>query len=64
MEKRFALISNNIVQNVVVWDDDNGPLPVSNGVIAIQNDWASPGDWWDKKDQCFYRALPNNGTQG
>lgn len=60
MQKRIAIVVNNIVDNVVIWDDDNGPFPAQEGILAIENGWASPGDWWEAAEQRFYRAIPNN----
>lgn len=60
MQKRYAIIIDNTVNNVVIWDDEQGPFPNQEGVIAVNNDWVGPGDWWEEAEQRFYRAIPNN----
>lgn len=64
MEKRYAIIIENVVTNVVIWDDENGPFPTIDGQLAVENGWASPGDWYEQTEPRFYRGLPNDGEQG
>lgn len=59
--KRYAMVKNNVVYNVVLWDGDVEKWqPPNDGTIMIANDWSGPGDWWEESEQRFYRALPNN----
>lgn len=64
MEKRYAIIIENVVTNVVIWDDENGPFPTVDGVLAIANGWVGPGDWYEQAENRFYRSLPNDGEDG
>lgn len=60
MIRRYAIIIDNVVTNVVIWDDEKGPFPQEEGITAIENEWVSPGDWWEELENRFYRAIPNN----
>ena len=59
--KRYAMVKNNVVYNVVLWDGDIEKWqPPNDGTLMIANDWVGPGDWWEESEQRFYRALPSN----
>jgi hypothetical protein len=59
--KRYAMVKDNIVYNVCLWDGNILRWqPPNDGTIMIANDWAGVGDWWKADEQTFYRALPNN----
>ena len=60
MQKRYAIIIDNIVNNVVIWDDEQGPFPEVEGAIAVVNGWACVGDWYEISEGRFYTMLPND----
>lgn len=41
---RYAIIENNTVVNVIVWDESNGPITEATQLQTIQSDTASIGD--------------------
>ena len=63
--KRYAMVRDNVVYNVCLWNGDvNTWQPPNDGTIMIANDWVGVGDWWEPEEQTFYRALPiNTATQ-
>ena len=59
--KRYAMVKNNVVYNVVLWNGDVEKWqPPNDGTLMIANEWVGPGDWWEEAEQRFYRALPTN----
>lgn len=57
--KRYAMILNNQVYNVSMWDGNLETWqPPQDGTVMVQDDWACPGDWWEESEQRFYRPLP------
>lgn len=63
MSNRYAIIQNNEVVNVILFDGNVEDLPLNEGMLAIPNDWVGIGDWWEESESRFYRAIPNNGEQ-
>lgn len=57
---RYAIVKNNVVINVCMWDGDPTKWQPPADVIMIPNEWVGPGDWWEESEQRFYRALPTN----
>lgn len=58
---RYAMVKDNVVVNVVLWDGDTAKWqPPTDGTIMIPNEWVGPGDWYEEAEQRFYRALPTN----
>jgi len=57
---RYAIIKNNTVVNVILFDGNVNDLYLDDGVIAIPNEWVGIGDWWEQSESRFYRAIPNN----
>ena len=60
MSNRYAIIKNNEVVNVILFDGDVNDLILEDGMIAVCNDWVGIGDWWEESESRFYRAIPNN----
>ena len=61
MDKRYAMVKNNIVYNTIVWNgDSNIWQPPDDGTLMIENGTASIGDWWEESEQRFYRPIPND----
>lgn len=60
MNNRYAIIQNNTVVNVILFDGNVEELLLDEGMIAISNDWVGIGDWWEESESRFYRAIPNN----
>lgn len=60
MSNRYAIIQNNTVVNVILFDGNVEELLLDEGMIAIPNDWVGIGDWWEEAESRFYRAIPNN----
>lgn len=59
--KRYAMVKDNIVYNICLWDGDLARWqPPNDGTIMIANDLAGPGDWWEESEGQFYRPMPNN----
>ncbi len=58
--KRYAIVKNNVVVNVCMWDGDIAKWQPPADAIMIANDWVVPGDWWEESEQRFYRPLPTN----
>jgi hypothetical protein len=59
--KRYAIVKNNVVENVIMWDGDDDKIALPDEeLIFIQNDWVDIGDHWDVEEQRFYRAVPNS----
>lgn len=59
--KRYAMVKDNVVYNVCLWDGNTTTWqPPNDGTIMIENDWVGPGDWYEEIENRFYRALPNN----
>lgn len=62
--KRYAMVKDNIVYNVCLWNGDVTTWqPPDDGTLMIPNDWACVGDWWEAEEQTFYRAMPNNEVE-
>jgi hypothetical protein len=58
--KRYAIVKNNVVENIVMWDGDVDKITLPDEeTLFIQNDWVDIGDRWDIAEQRFYRAVPN-----
>ena len=61
---RYAMVKNNSVYDVCLWDGDLARWqPPNDGTIMIANEWASPGDWYEESEGRFYRPMPNNDEQ-
>jgi hypothetical protein len=58
--KRYAMVKDNVVVNVCMWNGDVATWQPPADAIMIPNDWVGPGDWWEESEQRFYRALPTN----
>lgn len=62
--KRYAMVKNNIVYNICLWDGDLDKwTPPSDGTIMIENEFVYVNDWWEEAEQRFYRPIPNNNDQ-
>lgn len=57
---RYAIVQNNTVVNVILFDGNVEDLPLDEGMFAIANEWAGISDWWEESEGRFYRAIPNN----
>ena len=57
---RYAIVQNNTVVNVILFDGNVDDLPLDEGMLAIPNEWVGIGDWWEESESRFYRAIPNN----
>lgn len=57
---RYAMVKDNVVINVCMWDGDPTKWQPPADVIMIPNEWVGPGDWWEESEQRFYRPLPTN----
>jgi hypothetical protein len=58
MLERYAIVENNVVTNIILWDSDHGELQTT--ALAMKNNSTSIGDWWEESEQRFYRPLPRN----
>ena len=57
---RYAIVQNNTVINVIMFDGNVDDLPLDEGMLAIPNEWVGIGDWWEEPESRFYRPIPNN----
>lgn len=55
--KRYAVVVNNEVVNVTLWDGDTNTWQPPQGALMIQTDSAVIGDWWEEAEGIFYRPI-------
>lgn len=57
--KRYAMVKDNIVYNITMWDGDTSTWqPPDDGTIMIEHNSVSINDWWEESEQRFYRPIP------
>lgn len=58
MEKhKYALVTDNVVTNIVLWSGNVDEWQPPVGSIAIKSDLAYIGDWWEEAEGIFYRPI-------
>jgi hypothetical protein len=62
MIKRYALIKNNKVENVIIWDADNGDIQQMTTLVTVESEDAQIRDIYT--DGQFIRTeIEDNSTQ-
>lgn len=54
---KYALIENNVVTNIVLWDGDTSKWQPPHNAIVIKTNLAYIGDWWEESEGIFYRPI-------